>query len=27
MVASDLNLFKRELYLKENGFDIKNEFE
>jgi GDPmannose 4,6-dehydratase len=27
MVASDLDLFKREKLLKESGFDIKNQFE
>lgn len=27
MVASDLELFKREQFLKNSGFDIKNEFE
>ena len=27
MVASDLQLFKKQQFLKENGFDIRNEFE
>ncbi len=27
MVASDVELFRREKYLKENGFNIRNEFE
>ena len=27
MVASDLDIFKKEKHLKESGFDIKNEFE
>jgi len=27
MVASDLEIFRKEKHLKENGFDIKNEFE
>lgn len=27
MVASDLQLFKKQQFLKENGFDVRNEFE
>ncbi len=27
MVASDLDVFRKEQFLKENGFDVKNEFE
>jgi GDPmannose 4,6-dehydratase len=27
MVASDLRLFEKDQFLKESGFDIKNEFE
>jgi hypothetical protein len=27
MVASDLKLFQREEYLKQGGFEIRNEFE
>ncbi|TDO26897.1 GDP-mannose 4,6-dehydratase [Sediminibacterium goheungense] len=27
MVVSDLQLFKRQQFLKENGFDVRNEFE
>jgi GDPmannose 4,6-dehydratase len=27
MVQADLHIFKREKYLKEGGYDIKNQFE
>jgi GDPmannose 4,6-dehydratase len=27
MVASDLQIFEKELFLKSSGFDVKNEFE
>jgi GDPmannose 4,6-dehydratase len=27
MVASDLELFKKEQFLKDSGYDVKNEFE